>query len=180
MSHHLHNTVALLSHTPAALNSLLRDLPDAWTQPNEGEGTWNVPDVLAHLVDGERVDWMPRVNILLQYGETRPFDPYDMDGYLHERQGKSLPLLLDEFARLRSENLAALRALDLQPRDLERRGIHPSLGPVTLFQHLASWAVHDLSHLHQLSRLMAHQYREAVGCWGQYMGVLQCHAHSST
>ena len=111
--------------------------------------------------------------------ETRPFEPFDRMGFVRDSQGKSLAMLLDEFARLRSENLNELRALDLQPEDLDRRGRHPALGEVTLSQLLATWAAHDLTHLHQISRILAHQYREAVGPWSQYLGVLQCAGHSS-
>src|SRR5258708_32230673 len=95
------------------------------------------------------------------------------------RPTRSLEQLLDDFARLRSENLAALQALDLQPEDLARRGKHPALGTVTLSQLLATWAVHDLTHVHQLSRVMAHQYRDAVGPWSAYLGVLHCAGHSA-
>ena len=179
MEHSLPHTIALLTRTPAALNALLRDLPEEWTFRNEGENTWNVFDVVAHLIFGERTDWMPRARILLQFGETQTFEPFDRRGHMRESQGKSLAQLLDEFARLRSESLVQLRALNLRQEDLKRRGRHPAFGPVTLSQHLASWAAHDLTHLHQISRIMAHQYRHAVGPWCVYLGVLQCAGHSS-
>jgi hypothetical protein len=86
---------------------------------------------------------------------------------------------LDDFARLRAANLDELRTWNLQPNDLERRGRHPSLGVVTLSGLLATWAAHDLTHLHQISRVMAYQYRETVGPWSQYLGVLKCSGHSS-
>src|SRR5215469_10948643 len=167
MEHNLEQTISLLSHTPAALNALLRDLPDAWTTCYEGENTWSAFEVVGHLIHGERTDWMARARIILQSGETRPFDPFDRLGHVRESQGKSLPQLLDEFGRLRSENLAALRGLNLQAADLARRGTHPALGVVTLSELLACWAVHDLTHLHQISRVMAHQFREAVGPWAK-------------
>lgn len=176
MNHDLADTIALLARTPAALDVLLRDLPETWTRRNEGENTWNAFEIVGHLIHGERTDWMPRTRMVLQFGDTRPFDPFDRTE--HEK-GKSLEQLLDEFARLRSENLGELRALNLQEADLERRGRHPALGAVTLSQLLATWAAHDLSHLHQLSRVMAHQYREAVGPWTAYLGVMQCDGHSS-
>jgi len=179
MQHNLQNTISLLTRTPAALNALLRDLPETWTLRNEGENTWSAFDIIRHLNHGERTDWIPRVKVVLQFGETKTFEPFDRQGHAREMQGKSLGQLLDEFARLRSENLAELRALNLRPEDLERRGRHPSLGVVTLSALLATWAVHDLTHLHQISRVMAHQYREAVGPWSAYLGVLQCAGHSS-
>jgi len=177
--HNLSNTISLLARTPAALNALLRDLPETWTFHNEGENTWSVFEVIGHLIHGERTDWMPRVTMIVQFGEAKTFEPFDMSGHIREIQGKSLGDLLDEFARLRSENLAQLRALNLQPEDLKRRGRHPALGEVTLSEHLATWAAHDLTHLHQISRVMAHQYREAVGPWSKYLGVLQCAGHSA-
>jgi hypothetical protein len=180
MDHDLHHTISLLTRTPAALNALLRDLPEAWTLRNEGEDTWSAFDVVGHLIHGERTDWMSRAKRILQFGETRAFDSFDRWGHTRETQGKSLGQLLDEFARLRSENLAELRALNLRPEDLALRGSHPALGAVTLSELLATWAAHDLTHLHQISRVMAHQYREAVGPWSRYLGVLQCSGHSSS
>ena len=180
MEHNLQNTISLLTRTPATLNALLRDLPDAWTQQNEGEDTWTVFDVVAHLIHGERTDWMSRAKIILQFGEARTFAPFDRLGHTKDSQNKSLNHLLDEFTLLRSENLRDLQTLDLQPQDLERRGRHPVFGSVTLSELLSTWAVHDLTHLHQISRIMAYQYRDTVGPWSQYLGVLHCNGHSSS
>ena len=179
MPHDLQDTIALLSRTPATLNALLRDLPEAWTLRNEGQSTWSAFDVIGHLVSGERTDWMPRVRMILEHGETRTFVPFDRWAQERESQDKSLSELLDEFANLRSKNLAELCAFNLQPNDLERRGRHPDFGSVSLSQLLATWAAHDLTHLHQISRLMAHRYREAVGPWSIYLGVFKCSGHSS-
>ena len=179
MQHDLAHTISLLSRTPGALNALLRDLPDAWTLCNEGENTWSAFGIVGHLLHGERADWMPRVKRILQFGESKAFESFDRWAQERESRGKSLAQLSDEFARARSENLAELRALNLRPADLERRGRHPSLGVVTLSELLATWAVHDLTHLHQISRVMAHQYREAVGPWSDFLGVLKCAGHSS-
>ena len=179
MEYNLQPTTSLLARTPAVLNALLRDQPDTWTLGNEGGKTWSAFDVVGHLIHGERTDWMPRLRIILQFGETRSFDPFDRWAQEQESRGKSLDQLLDEFARLRSENLDALRALNLQPADFERRGRHPALGIVTLSQLLATWAAHDLTHLHQISRVMAYQYRDAVGPWSAYLGVLHCAGHGA-
>jgi hypothetical protein len=175
----LADTIALLSRTPAALDALLHGMPTIWAYSNEGENTWNAFDIVGHLVAGERTDWMPRLRIIIESGEARAFDPFDRFAQSRESQGKSLEQLLDEFARLRKENLTALEALNLQPQDLTLRGKHPALGTVTLSQLLATWAVHDLTHLHQLSRVLARQYRDAVGPWSVYLGVLQCTGHSA-
>jgi hypothetical protein len=179
MEHNLNHTIAILSRTPTALNVLLRDLPEMWTSRNEGENTWTAFDVIGHLIHAERTNWMPRARVILQFGESCKFEPFDRWAQARESEGKSLAQLLDEFARLRSESLADLRALDLREEDFERRGLHPALGVVTLSELLATWAAHDLNHLHQISRVMAHQYREAVGLWCAYLGVLKCEGHSS-
>ena len=180
MSHNLDHTVALLARTPATLDSLLRDLPEEWTRCNEGQNTWSAFDVVAHLTYAERTNWLPRAQIILQFGEARPFEPFDRLGHLRESHGKSLPQLLDEFARLRAENLGQLRALNLRPEDLQRRGRHPAFGVVTLSELLAAWPAHDLTHFHQISRTMGHQYREAVGPFCAYLGVMQCAGHSAS
>jgi len=180
MELNLSETIALLDRTPRTLNAWLRDLPEAWTLSNEGENTFNAVEVVGHLIQGERTDWMQRAKIILEFGHSKPFPPFDRWGHVRESQGKNLGQLLDEFARLRSANLAELRALNLQRADLEKPGQHPSLGVVTLSQLLATWAGHDLTHLHQVSRIMAHQYREAVGPWSRYLGVMQCNGHSSS
>ena len=132
MEHNLDQTISLLARTPTALETLLRDLPDAWTLRNEGENTWSAFDIVGHLIHGDRTDWIPRAKRLLEFGESKAFEPFDRWGQDREKQGKSLAQLLDEFARVRSESLRELRALNLRPEDLARRGKHPSLGPVTL------------------------------------------------
>jgi DinB family protein len=185
----LPDAVAVLTRTPATLTALLRGMPNIWVRGNEGRSndgrgeqgkeSWSAFDIVGHLIVGERTDWMPRARIIIEHGELRPFDPYDRFAQVKESQGKSLEQLLDEFSRLRRENLAALQALNLRPEDLARRGKHPALGVVTLQELLATWTVHDLTHVHQLSRVMAHQYREAVGPWSAYLGVLHCAGHST-
>lgn len=177
--HDLKDTIALLARTPAALDALVRDLPDAWTRRNEGGDTWTVFDVVGHLIQGERSDWIPRARRILESGESRAFEPFDRFAQEHDSRGKSIGDLLDEFARLRRASLGELQAMNLRPEDLERRGRHPSLGTVTLSQLVATWAAHDLTHLHQISRIMAHQYRDAVGPWSRFLGVLHCAGHSA-
>lgn len=166
VTYNLQDTTSLLARTPAALDALLRELPETWVRGNEGENTWSPFEVVGHLIHAERTDWMPRAKIILQFGVSRTFETFDRWGHLRETQGKSVADLLDEFAQLRSENLFELRALNLKPEDLKLRGQHPALGVVTLSELLATWAAHDLTHLHQISRVMAHQYRESVGPWG--------------
>ncbi len=176
----LTDTIALLSRTPAAVNALLCGLPEIWARRNEGNTTWSAFDVVGHLIWAERTDWMPRVRLILETGEARPFEPFDRFAQIKENEGKSLEEILNEFGHIRTENLVSLRSLNLQQGDLVRQGKHPALGTVTLAQLLATWAVHDLTHLHQISRVMAHQYREAVGPWSAYLGVLQCNGHGAS
>jgi len=175
----LAEAVAVLTRTPATLNAMLRGLPNTWVRCNEGKDSWSAFDIVGHLIVGERTDWMPRLRIILENGEARPFAPFDRFAQFGETQGKSLEQLLDEFARLRSESLATLQQLNLQPADFSRRGKHPALGTVTLSELLATWTVHDMTHMHQLSRVMAYQYRDAVGPWSAYLGVLQCAGHGA-
>jgi hypothetical protein len=178
MEQNLQHTVSLLSCFPATLSALLRDLPAPWALQDEGENSWSVVEIVGHLIHAEHVDWIPRARMILQFGETRPFEPFDRSAHLRENRSLALGELLDEFARLRLENLAELRALNLTPEDLKRRGRHPALGVVTLSELLATWTVHDFTHLHQISRVLACQYREAVGPWVKFLGVLQCTGHS--
>jgi hypothetical protein len=178
MAQTLDDTVALLTNTPAALQGLLHGLPDRWTQRHEGDGTMTVRDVVGHLVEAERTDFMPRIQHILEHGDSEPFPPFDRWAHQRESAGQSIGELLDRFAQLRARNLAELRAMNLQAPDFERPGRHPALGSVKLSQLLATWAAHDLTHLHQISRILAHQSREDVGPWSKFLGVLRCQGHS--
>lgn len=178
MDFRLSDAFAILERTPAVLDAWLRPLPAHWTAATEGPGTWSAFDVVGHLIVGERTDWMARTRTILEHGERRPFDPFDRNAQFELSRGKTLAQLLDEFAALRRDNLGAFRALGLKDEDLARRGTHPALGTVTLGELLATWTAHDLNHLHQLARVLATQYREAVGPWAKYLGVMRCAGHS--
>lgn len=182
MEHELRETTALLERTPAALDALLRGLPEVWTETNEGGNTWSVSTVVAHLIHCEHEDWMPRARHILRGDESVPFPPFDREGHVRYKESKAgiktLPQLLDEFARARAKSLEELRGLQLTAGDLERWAMHPTFGSVTLSELLATWAAHDLTHVHQISRIMAHQVREAVGPWVRFLGVMQCAGHS--
>ena len=173
MTTFLEECQSILSRTPATLDALLRGLPEVWTEATEGPGTWSPYVVVGHLVHGERADWMPRLAIILEHGTARAFDPFDREAQFRESVGKSLAALLDEFAELRRENLERLRALDLQPAQLDLPGTHPSLGAVTVRQLLATWTAHDLAHILQVSRVMAKRYRAEVGPWAEYLSVMR-------
>lgn len=169
----LEECLAILTRTPATLDAMLRGLPEAWTTATEGPGTWSTYDIVGHLIHGERTDWMTRLEIILQRGADRAFDPFDREAQFRESRGKSFPMLLDEFGVLRDENLARLRRLNLQPAQLELEGLHPALGPVTVRQLLATWTAHDLAHILQISRVMAKRYKQEVGPWAKQMSVMK-------
>jgi len=179
MTQNLENTLAVLERTPKALDAILRGLSDEWTQTNEGENTFTAQEVIAHLVHGERTDWLVRARMILESGETETFARVDRRAHLKESAEKSLGQLLDEFAELRAANLTELRRWKLGKAELEKRGRHPGFGAVTMSELLATWAVHDMTHLHQISRILASRYREMVGPFRVYLGVLQCEGHSA-
>lgn len=162
----------ILERTPATLRALLGGLPESWTAPNEGPDTFSAFDNVGHLVHGERTDWIPRARIILAQGPSRRFEPYDRFAQVHESAGKSMTQLLDEFTTLRAANLQELQGWALTDAQLALEGEHPAFGAVSLRQLLATWAVHDLSHLAQIARVMAKQYREEVGPWRQYLPLL--------
>jgi len=162
----------LLGRTPLLLDAWLRGLPDHWVHVDEGGDTWSAFAVLGHLIHGEQTDWVPRVRQIMTSGDEHPFEPFDRLAQFRATRGRSLAELLDEFAALRRENLAALAALQLVETDLDRRGRHPAFGAVTLRQLLATWVAHDCDHVAQIARVIAHQYSDAVGPWRAYLRVI--------
>jgi hypothetical protein len=162
----------ILERTPRAFDTLLRDLPESWTRSNEGPNTWSPHEVIAHLINGERTDWIPRARLIMAGDATATFVPFQREGFFAEGRKRPLTELLDLFASLRAESLRTLDGWSLGPRELALTARHPELGQVTMQQLLASWVVHDLGHLVQVSRTMARQYRAEVGPWTAYMSVL--------
>jgi len=171
----LDEALEVLERTPATVRALLDDVSRRWERGTEGPDTFSPFDNVGHLVDGEETDWMVRARIILAQGQNRRFEPYDRFRHKRRSANKTLELLLEEFATLRAENLKTLRSWNLTEEQLELRGEHPSLGPVTLRQLLAAWVVHDLGHIAQVARVMAKQYRAEVGPWVQYLPVLTDH-----
>ena len=172
MDFDLTDGIAVLERTPHTLRALLAGLPPAWSDATEGPETWSPYVIVGHLIHGERTDWIPRARIILDQGPERRFTPYDRFAQFRESEGKSLADLLDELARLRAENLATLAGWRLTDAQLALRGEHPEFGPVTLRQLLATWVAHDLGHVAQTARVMAKQYRDAVGPWRAYLPVM--------
>lgn len=172
MDYRIEDAVPVLRRTPAVLRELLVGLPDRWTTPTEGPGTWSPFDVVGHLIHGERTDWMPRLDHVFRHGDDVPFEPFDREAMFAASKGRSLNELVDTFAELRTANLDRLEAMGLTDADLARSGKHPELGAVTVRQLLATWVAHDLGHLGQIARVMARQYSDAVGPWRVYLSIL--------
>jgi len=168
----LQNGIAVLERTPFVVRTLLQGLNEDWTRSNEGPDTWSPYDVVGHLIHAEETDWLVRARIILEQGADRRFPPFDRSAHMRGNVGKTLGELLDSFAVLRRRSLDELSGFGLKPEQMRLTGIHPEFGPVTLEQLLATWVAHDLGHIAQMARVMAKQYREAVGPWEAYLPVL--------
>jgi len=172
MEFEISNALSILERTPKVLRTLLKDLSSDWTQENEGENTWSPFDVVGHLIHGEKTDWLIRVEIILR-GTSEKFEVFDRFAQFENSEGKTLNQLLNELEQLRNENLDKLKSMDLSDSNLALEGIHPGLGRVNLKQLLSTWVSHDLSHISQITRVMAKQYKDEVGPWKEYMGILK-------
>lgn len=169
----LSKSIEILERTPDVLITMLDNLSPDWTLINEGEQTWNVFDIVGHLIQGEKTDWIPRMEIILSDKPDNTFVPFDRFAQFEESKGKSLAQLLVEFKKLRNQNIAHLRSKNLRDEDGNEKGIHPAFGEVTLSQLLSAWTVHDLNHIAQISRVMGKQYKAEVGPWVAYLGILK-------
>ena len=172
MKFHLTEACSLLGRTPDLLQRLLHELPGDWVMNNEGPDTFSPFDVVGHLIHGEKTDWRVRAQWIMEKGTSIPFEPYDRFAQARESEGKTMEELLEEFRRLRQENLDWLRAQDWQETDYDRKGLHPVLGEVSLRNLLSTWVVHDLTHIAQITRVMAKQYREEMGPWPAFFRIL--------
>ena len=172
MSFDILKSLEILTRTPRTLQDLLLGLPPEWVAANEGPDTWSVMDVVGHLIHGEETDWIPRARIILEQGESRAFDPFDRTAQFVRFRGWTLEALLTRFAEARVESLVTLESWRLKPEQLNLRGRHPELGVTTLGQLLATWVVHDLGHIAQITRVMAKQSGDATGPWKAYLPVL--------
>ncbi|REJ81765.1 MAG: DinB family protein [Bacteroidetes bacterium] len=166
------HSVEVLRVTPYVLRAMLSGLSDEWLYSNEGKDTWSPFDILGHLIHGEKTDWVPRMNIILSGNNDRKFKPFDRFAQLELNKGKSISDLLNEFEVLRAENIGILESENLTADQLMLTGIHPEFGRVDLKQLLATWIVHDLNHISQISRVMASQYSGYVGPWKTYLSIL--------
>ena len=172
MNYSKEQAIEILERTPAVLKSLLANISTDWVMNNEGPETFSPYDVVGHLIHGEKTDWVVRAKIILQHGVSRPFDPYDRFAQFEESKGKNLQQLLKEFEEIRKQNIAWLQSCQLTENDLERKGMHPVLGEVSLRNLLSTWVVHDLTHIAQITRVMAKQYKEEMGPWPEFFRIL--------
>ncbi|HEY4553762.1 MAG TPA: DinB family protein [Bacillaceae bacterium] len=173
MNFNMKEAIEILERTPQTLENFLAGLSSGWLQCNEGEGTWSAAEVIDHLIEGEKSNWIPRLEFILQEGEGKSFPPFDRFAHLEEGAEKSLAQKLDEFKEIRKENLAKLKDLIDPDEHLELTGSHPAFGAVKVRELISTWAVHDLTHISQIVRVMAERYREDVGPWKEYLGILR-------
>ena len=172
MKLNLCQSLEVLERTPAVLKQLLDGLSEDWLLQNEGPETFSPFDVVGHLLHGEKTDWMVRIRRILAHGTDKPFDPYDRFAQYEESKGKTITQLLEELEVLRKKNLVELRSLGITEADLEKKGMHPSLGEVSLRNLLSTWVVHDLTHIAQVTRVMAKQYKSEMGPWPAFFRIL--------
>lgn len=173
MDFSIEKSISVLEKTPAVLHDLLFDLSEEWVMFNEGGETWSPYDIIGHLVHGESTDWIKRLEIILSDNDEKKFTPFDRFAQFNESKGKEMKTLLNEFKILRTKNIEILKSKNIIEVDYERIGIHPVFGNITLRNLIATWVVHDLDHLAQLSRVLAHQYRSEVGPWKEYLRILK-------
>ncbi|HEX2193406.1 MAG TPA: DinB family protein [Candidatus Limnocylindria bacterium] len=171
MTDFLRETTDLLRRTPELLRALLAGLPASWADTPDTDGGWCPRDVVGHLITGEQTDWIARTQRILEHGTSLPFERFDRFAHVERDMDVTLDELLDRFARLRAENLQKLAEI-VTHADLDRRGMHPALGVVTLRELLATWAVHDLDHVSQIFAGMAGSRDADVGPWKAYLGIL--------
>ncbi len=173
MEFDLTQSLDILERTPAVLARLLRGADAGWYVTNEGPDTWSAADVVGHLAYGEEANWIPRARMILEEGEAREFEAFDRFAQFDRFAGWPIDRLLDLFAERRAASLAVVRSWGLTDAQLDLRGLHPAFGPVTLRQLIATWAVHDLEHVAQITRVMAKRYAVDVGPWREYLSILK-------
>ncbi len=180
MKFDINKSLEILHSTPLVLEKQLSDLSRDWFMNNEGEGTWTPAEIICHLIHCEEEDWTERMKIILSDEEDKKFKPFNRTKGFEKSKTQTIKELLTEFKLLRKNNLKYLKSLKLSDSELSKTGIHPDFGEVTLGQLLATWVVHDLSHIAQISRVMANQYADEVGPWSEYLPILKIKNSSDT
>ena len=173
MKFQIDEAAEILSQTPATVKSLLGNLSDEWVKKTPDTENWSPFDIVGHLIHGEKTDWIRRAEIILGQGENPAFEPFDRFAQFEKSKGKTLNELIEIFAASRANSLETLRQMNLTEEKLKLKGIHSELGEVTLEQLLATWVVHDLTHIKQIVTVLAGKYAENVGAWKQYLSILQ-------
>lgn len=168
----VNEAINFLARTPIVLNQLLNGLPESWINATEGPETWSPYDVIGHLIHGDKTDWIPRLQICLANDGIKKFEPFDRFAQFENSKGKTLQQLLIEFEKIRKTNLSVLQSLNLTEDDYTKTAIHPAFGEITLAQLLATWVVHDLDHIYQVSRILSMQYKDEVGPWKAYLRIV--------
>ncbi len=183
-------TIHICQRSPGVFRALVGGVDAAWTEHDYGPmplstpeakanpdsvggaRTWSVREIMAHMLFNERTDWMPRIRWVLEHGEAKPFERFDMVGHKPLLARHALAEMLDLFERERAESLRDLAAMNLTDADVARRATHPALGPVELRHLLGAWIVHDLNHIAQMCKAMAYQAKQDAGPWEAYMSIL--------
>ncbi|SMO59098.1 DinB family protein [Melghirimyces algeriensis] len=173
MNFTMSEALEVLESTPQTLEAFLSGLSDDWLRCNEGEGTWNISEVIEHLIEGDKNNWIPRLEFILTEGESQPFPPFDRYSHLRGKSERTMEEKLCEFKTIRMHNTTKLKSLINDEQNLEMTGSHPALGVVKVRELISTWVVHDLTHLAQIVRIMAERYRDDVGPWKEYLGVLK-------
>jgi hypothetical protein len=168
----LGKSIEILERTPGVVTALLQGLSSEWLFNNEGADTWLPYDIIGHYIEGEKTDWIPRMRIILSNDDDKRFVPFDRFAQLKNDKNKPIDALLLDFAELRKNNIQELKEANLNGGKLNKKGIHPEFGEVTLRQLLAAWVDHDLNHICQISRVMAKQYKDEIGPWTKYIAIV--------
>jgi hypothetical protein len=119
----------------------VRPAPDAWS----------ILEVVAHLLDEEREDFRPRLDLVL-HRPHETWTPIDPAGWVTARgyNDRELGATLRDFLAERERSLAWLAGLAAPDWSREYQA---SWGPITAGDLAASWAAHDLLHTRQLLEL---------------------------
>ncbi|BCE04965.1 DinB family protein [Bacillus paralicheniformis] len=172
MNFQLEEAIEILERTPQTLSQLLTGLSSPWISCDEGADTWNAFDVVGHLIEGEKNNWLPRIKLIVTKGATEPFPPFDRFSQLNQNDGKTMEQLLNEFADIRRANLKTLQQIIDPETDFEQTGMHPEFGIVKLREQISTWVAHDLTHISQIARVLAKRYQDDVGPWRAYLRIL--------
>jgi hypothetical protein len=172
MEFDLQKSIEILERTPLVCQQLLGGLHSDWILSDEGPDTFSPFEVVGHLIHGEKTDWVVRAKWIIEKGSIEAFEPYDRFAQARESKGKSMGQLLEEFRLIREQNIAWVRSVSWQPEDFSKKGLHPVLGEVSMKNLLSTWVVHDLTHIAQITRVMAKQYKSEMGPWPAFFRIL--------